>query len=210
MPQRLLLFGGSFNPIHNGHLAIARSVAEQIAAERIILIPCANPPHKSGRKLAPAADRLEMCRLAVAEDRRFEMDNWETRQSGPNYTLLTIKHYRESSPPDATIFWLIGMDSLRDLPTWYRIGELASLCTLVTAGRPGIEKPDLGELARLVQPTDLKRISDHILETPLVPISATDIRRLASAGATIADLVPAAVEKYIREKGLYNGPDSTS
>lgn len=203
MPQRLLLFGGSFNPIHNGHLAIARSVADQIAAERIVLIPCANPPHKPGRNLAAAADRLEMCRLAVAGDARFEIDDWETRQTGPNYTLLTIRHYRDSTPAGTEIFWLIGMDSLRDLPTWYRIGELASLCTLVTAGRPGVARPDMQELAKLVQPADLKRISDHILETPLVPISATDIRRRVREGASIANLLPTSVAYFIRKKRLY-------
>lgn len=204
-----LLFGGSFDPIHNGHLAVARSVADQLTAERVILIPCASPPHKPGRRLAPAADRLEMCRLAVAADSRFSVDDWETRQIGPNYTLLTIRHYREQSPPDTELCWLLGMDSLRDLPTWYRIDELASLCTLVTAGRPGVPLPDWSALSKLVQPADLRRLQAHVLETPLVPISATDIRDRVRKGASIADMVSNAVEQYLHEHRLYQTSEST-
>lgn len=199
----VLLFGGSFNPIHNGHSEVCRDVARQLAVERVVLIPCANPPHKTGVELAAAADRLEMCRLACAGDVRFLVDDWETRQTGANYTLLTVQHYRAQLGANTPLYWLIGMDSLRDLPTWYRIGELAAICTLVTAGRPGVERSDLSALRALVAPADLERIEKHILETPLVAVSATEIRRRVKAGESISGMVPEAVERFIRERGLY-------
>lgn len=199
----VLLFGGSFNPIHNGHIGICRDVARQLAVARVVLIPCANPPHKPGSELAPAADRIAMCNLACAGDVRFSVDDWETRQSGANYTLLTVRHYRAQLEPGVPLYWLIGMDSLRDLPTWYRIGELASICTLVTAGRPGVSRPDFSVLRPLIAAADLERIAAHILETPLIPVSATEIRRRVRLGEDIAGLTPEAVAGYIRTHGLY-------
>jgi nicotinate-nucleotide adenylyltransferase len=199
----VLLFGGSFNPIHNGHLEVCRDVARQLAVERVMWIPCANPPHKTGSGLAPAADRIEMCRLACGGDPRFEVDDWETRQTGANYTLLTVRHYRTELGAGVPLYWLIGMDSLRDLPTWYRVGELAGICTLVTAGRPGVLRPDLQILKPLIAAHDLERIAAHILETPLVSVSATEIRRRVKAGESISGMTPPPVEQYIREHGLY-------
>jgi nicotinate-nucleotide adenylyltransferase len=184
-------------------MEICRVVARQLAVERVVLIPCANPPHKTGSELAPAADRIEMCRLACADDAGFVVDDWETRQTGANYTLLTVRHYRAQLGPEAQIYWLIGMDSLRDLPTWFRIGELASICTLVTAGRPGVPMPDLSALRPLVAPPDLERIARHILDTPLVDVSATEIRRRARAGLSLAGLLHESVANYIRKRALY-------
>ena len=111
--DRFLLFGGSFDPIHYGHLIVSRFVAEHLAIPRVVLVPGARPPHKADAGLAPAADRLAMCRLAVAGDSQFEVSDWELGQPGPNYTLHTIEHYRSASPPGAQFYWLIGMDSLR-------------------------------------------------------------------------------------------------
>lgn len=199
----VLLFGGSFDPIHNGHIEVCRDVARQLAVERVVLIPCANPPHKAGSELAPAADRIEMCRLTCAGDPRFTVDDWETRQTGANYTLLTVRHYRDQLGPDVPLYWLIGMDSLRDLPTWYRVGELAAICTLVTAGRPGVAWPALDVLKPLIAPVDLGRMSAHILDTPLVAVSATKIRCRVRAGQSIFGMTPEPVERYIREHGLY-------
>ncbi|MBI5865164.1 MAG: nicotinate (nicotinamide) nucleotide adenylyltransferase, partial [Planctomycetes bacterium] len=196
-----LLFGGSFNPIHNGHLGVCRHVADRLGVDRIVLIPCANPPHKRGDDLAPAAHRVRMCELAVGGDPRYSVDDWETRQPGPNYTLLTIRHFRGQIGSDLPLYWLIGMDSLRDLPTWYYIGELAAECTLVTAGRPGTPLPDLAPLRKLVAAAEVARIEAHILETPLFDISATDIRERIRRGAPFASLVPDAVAAYVTAQG---------
>lgn len=200
---RVLLFGGSFDPIHNGHLIVSRFVAERLDVVRVVLIPSAFPPHKPNITLAPPLERLEMCRLAVADDRMFDVSDWEMGQPGPNYTLHTVQHFCEISPADTSLYWLLGMDSLVELGTWYRIGELAGACTLVTAARPGYAAPDLSALSTELTREQITHIERHILETPLIDIRATDIRANVAAGRSIHDLVPAAVEAHIRKNRLY-------
>lgn len=200
--QGVLLFGGSFDPIHNGHMAVCRAVADRLSLERIVLLPAAKPPHKPGALLAPAEHRLAMCRLAAASDPRIEVSDWETRQPGVNYTLLTVQHFR-GVWPEARLYWLIGMDSLGELATWHRVEALAALCTIVTAGRPGAAVCDLTPLARRLSNDQIRVIRDHILETPLVDISATEIRRRVRRGEDVSALVPPGVAEYIRTHGLY-------
>lgn len=202
----VLLYGGSFDPIHNGHLIIARHVALRIGAERTVLIPAAAPPHKLGRTLAPAADRLEMCRIATGGDSGFSVSDWELHQAGPNYTLLTIRHFRQEIPPPAPLYWLIGLDSLAELSTWYCVGELVEECTLVTAGRPGVGGPRLESLRGLASDAAIERLRANIIDTPLIDISSTEIRARVRNGQPISQLVPAAVERFIREKRLYAMP----
>lgn len=197
-----LLFGGSFDPIHIGHMTVCRYVADRLAVSRIVLIPAASPPHKPGKQLAPAEHRLAMCRLAAADDARVEVDDWETRQSGPNYTLLTVQHFRAARPSEP-LYWLIGMDSLADLSTWYRVAELAAICTIVTARRPGIDRVDLSGLARLLSADQMSVIQAHIVETPLVDISATDIRARIRRGEDVSALVGERVASYIRTHRVY-------
>lgn len=201
----VLLYGGSFNPIHHGHLIVCRAVAEQLGVERVILIPSASPPHKPQRDLAPAADRLAMCRLAVRENPQFEVSDWETLQPGPNYTLLTVRHFRSEIGSGAALFWLIGMDSLRELTTWYHIDELCAECTLVTAGRPGSDPPDLSSLQALIGEDSVRRLRAHVLATPLIEISASNIRARLRTGLSVRYLTPDAVEQYAVATRLYGG-----
>ncbi len=200
-----LLFGGSFDPVHLGHLIVSSDAAEQIGAARVVLIPGARPPHKQGRTLSPAAERLEMCRLAVADDPRFEVSDWEVHQPGPNYTLHTVRHFRQTLPADTPLYWLIGMDSLVELATWYCVGELLEACTLVTAARPGFEQPDLARLTDLLSPAQIRKLQQYVLQTPLIDVGATDIRARVRAGRSIRHLVPEPVRQYILERGLYCG-----
>ena len=199
---RVLLFGGSFDPIHHGHLIVARAAAERIDAGRVVLIPAARPPHKPGAVLAPASDRLAMCRLAVEGDALFEVSDFELSVDGPNYTLTTVRHFR-AALPGASLYWLIGADSLAELREWHRIGELAAECTFVTVARSGKPPADTAVLAGLIGVEPLQRIDRHILDTPLIAISATAIRERVRGGRSIRYLVPEGVERYIRERGLY-------
>ena len=199
----ILLFGGSFDPVHFGHLIVSADAAEQIDAGRVVLIPSAHPPHKRGQTLSPAAERLEMCRLAVADDPRFEVSDWEVHQPGPNYTLHTVRHFRQTLSADTPLFWLIGMDSLAELAAWYCVGELLEACTLVTAGRPWFQLPDLAPLADSLSQAQLRELERHVLQTPLIDIGATDIRARVRAGRSIRHLVPEPVRQYILERGLY-------
>lgn len=199
----ILLFGGSFDPIHHGHLIVCRAAAETLGVGRTILIPSARPPHKEHAALSPPRDRLEMCRLAVADDPAMEVSDWELAQSGPNYTLHTVRHFGEQLGGDDRLYWLIGMDGLRELGTWHRIRDLAEACTLVTALRPGFERPDLSYLGEWLTPPQVETIAAHVLETPLIAITATDIRRRVRAGRSPRYLSPAAVAEYIGRRRLY-------
>lgn len=200
-----LLFGGSFDPVHVGHLIVSRYVAEQFGIERVVLIPGATPPHKQGQRLAPGADRLAMCRLAVGDDPQFEVSDWELGQEGVTYTLHTVGHFREARPAGTRLYWLVGMDSLVELGTWYRVAELVGSCTIVTAGRPGYESPDLSGLVGPLTPGQVDELRRNIVESPLIDVSATEIRGRVRSGASIRHLVPEPVRAYIRQRGLYRG-----
>lgn len=200
---RVLLFGGSFDPVHFGHLIISRWVSEALGVERVVLVPGAVPPHKQGVRLAPAEARLAMCRLAVAGDAQFEVSDWEVGQPGPSYTLNTIRHFREVLGTGVELYWLIGLDSLPELGTWYRVAELVEECTIVTAARPGYEDPDLSGLSGPLTAAQVGRLREHVLASPRIDISATDVRARVRAGREVRYLVPEAVRGYIAERGLY-------
>jgi len=194
--MRVLCFGGSFNPIHHGHLICARAAAEAGGFDRVVLIPTAQPPHKpNSSDLAPASDRLEMCRLAALGGDLFVVDDIETKTFGPNFTFdtaaqLKLRGWRE-------VHWLIGGDMLMYLPKWHRVAELIHQVSLVVMARPGTAL-DWGSL-----PPDLRFLADHVVPTPLIDISASEIRRRVAAGLSIDYLCPPAVCEYIHRRGLY-------
>lgn len=203
MPARLGLFGGSFNPIHFGHLITARAVAEQLRLPKIVLIPAAAPPHKDGRHLAPGPDRLAMTQLAVQGDPLFEVSDVEQHRAGPSYTFDTLGHYRALLGADAELFWLIGADSLPELVTWHRVAELVRIVQIVTMVRPGLPGPNLDGLRARIDAESMRHILDHRLATPAVEISATDIRARVASGQEIRYLTPEPVARYIREHRLF-------
>lgn len=203
MASGIALFGGSFNPVHHGHLIVARAVAEVLNAARMVFIPSANPPHKVGHELADADDRLEMVRRAVAGEPRLEVDDIEVRRRGASYTILTIETYRSQRVDADHLFWIIGGDTISELHTWYRARELVDLCTIVTAARPGFETPDLSVLQPTLTAAQVERLRQGILRTPHIDISATEIRRRVATGQSIRFLVPETVREYIEERGLY-------
>lgn len=199
----VLLFGGSFNPVHIGHLIVARAVGEQLGADRVVLIPSAQPPHKHMAHLLEASHRLKMLRLAVRDDPCFEISDLEIQRTGPSYTLLTIQDYRQKLGKDTPLYWIIGADSLQELHTWYHVDELVRLCRVVTAMRPGFEQPDLSALGEILSQEQIKQLKADVLPTPLIDISATDIRQRIAAGRSIRYLVPESVRKYIEDNGIY-------
>lgn len=197
------LFGGSFNPIHHGHLIIARSVAEQVGLRRVVIIPAGYPPNKWPMELAPAPHRLQMARLAVAGDPLFEVSDIDLQQGGLNYAVNAVEAYRASAGPDVPLSWLIGADALADLPTWHRVRELADLCRIVTSVRAGYQMPDLSSLERVLAPHQVARVRESIVATPQIEISATQIRRRIAEGRSIRHLVPEPVREYILDERLY-------
>ncbi len=205
MNTRVALYGGSFDPIHVGHLIAARSVAEQLDIRRIVLVPALQPPHKTGRLISEARHRLAMSRLAVERDPLFEVSDVELRRPGPSYTIDTVTAFRGEMEPGVELYWIIGADSLPDLPSWRRIAELVKLVNIVTAARPGWHPPSIDELAAIVGPEAARSLLKHCCRTPEIEISSTQIRNRVRAGLSIRYLVPPSVASYIDAEGLYSG-----
>ncbi|HUU82619.1 MAG TPA: nicotinate-nucleotide adenylyltransferase [Phycisphaerae bacterium] len=203
MPQRIALFGGSFDPIHLGHLIIARSVVERLDLDRIIFLPSATPPHKMAAVLASPQHRAAMVRLAIADEPIFDFSDYDLLRDGPTYTVETIAHFRADLGADAELYWLIGADSLPELTTWYRARDLIDSCHIVTAARPGWERIDFNALRPHFNDNQIARLEADILETPRIDISSTNIRSRAAAGKSVRFLVPESVHQYIVEHDLY-------
>ena len=197
------LFGGTFNPVHIGHLTIARAVFEHLNLERMVLIPSANPPHKGPLGVADAEDRLAMLRLAVTDEPGFDISSCEIERPGPSYTIDTVITFRRELGDQADLHWLIGADSLSELASWHRVDELVGMCRIVTAARPGWESLDLSALAERVGEREVGRLRDGILPTPRIDISASEVRRRVRGGQSVRWLVPTAVAQYIDRLGLY-------
>jgi nicotinate-nucleotide adenylyltransferase len=195
-PSVTLYFGGSFNPIHHGHLICARAVAEARGYDQIVLVPSGQPPHKPvSAELASGGDRLEMCKLAVADMSLFRVDSSEIDRAGPSYTIDTIRQLATTAP--GGVHWLIGADMLLYLPKWHRVKELLREVHFVVMARPG------WTLEWSALPPEFRRLKDNVVEAPMIDIRATDIRRRVTAGLSIEYLTPPAVCEYILSRGLY-------
>ena len=206
--QSILLFGGTFDPIHNGHLIISRAAAELLEVDRLILIPAAQPPHKTGAIVASAPDRLRMAELATADDPLFHVCDCELNRPGPSFTLDTINHLRSVFGPAARLYWLIGADTIKELPTWYKVKQLAAACTIVTAARPGYASEDFTPLQSTFDPDQIADMRAHLLATPTIDISATNIRHRIKHGQPVDHLIPRPVHDYITAKDLYQENES--
>ena len=173
----------------------------------MIFLISPRPPHKTGLKQTDALHRLEMARLAVEGEPLFEVSDAELKRDGPSYTIDTIEAFRAEVGPDAALFWIIGADSLPELPTWRRIRDLVRAAYIVTATRPGFVPPSIEFLSKSVGRKHAEALLDQCCPTPAIDISSTDIRRRAAEGLSVRYLVPEAVSSYIQEHGLYaTGP----
>jgi nicotinate-nucleotide adenylyltransferase len=195
-----LYFGGSFNPIHHGHLRCAQAVAAKAGYDRVVLIPGGRPPHKPDNlQLASPQDRLAMCRLAVSErdgaSPTFEVSDIETRRTGPSYTIDTAQELRDAGETD--VHWLIGADMLMLLPKWHRPLDLLRDIYFVVMARPGWTM-DWDAL-----PPEFRHLKHHVVAAPVIDISSTDIRRRVRQNLPIDHLVPPSVARYIDEHKLY-------
>jgi nicotinate-nucleotide adenylyltransferase len=194
-PMSKLCFGGAFNPIHHGHLLCARAAADALGIETVILIPSHLSPQKSGSDMASAADRLEMCRLAISGVAGFAVDDCELRRPPPSYTIDTVRHFRQTGWQEVP--WLIGADQVLGLPTWRQPTDLLREAHLLVVARPGWSL-DWGTL-----PPEFAILAQRVVPAPALDISATDIRRRVAKGKSIDFLTPPAVCRYIGEHGLY-------
>jgi nicotinate-nucleotide adenylyltransferase len=209
--MKTLCLGGSFNPIHHGHLICSRAVAEVAGYDRVLLIPSAQPPHKPGHSdLAGASDRLQMCRLAIettspiatpsnakASQITFDVSEIELPRTGPSYTIHTVRELRSRGWGE--VHWLIGADMLNYLPKWHQAADLLRETHFVVMARPDVP------FAWDSLPADFAKLKLNVVQAPLVEISSTQIRQRIRAGLSIDYLTPAQVANYIHTRKLYLG-----
>ncbi len=219
--KRLGLFGGSFNPIHNGHLAIARDVRARMNLAHMLFIPTGDPPHKHNRSLAPAPLRLEMVRLAIADTPEFDVATLEVDRSGKSYSIDTIREIRGQYGQPWELFFIIGLDAFLEFPTWRMPEKILKLCHFVVVPRPGrffqslaaiplfqnLASESLGQLdTGVIDRCDIavpEALGITCLSIPPCPISASEIRRRIRNGLPLANMLPPPVESYILQHSLY-------
>ncbi|MGO8702426.1 MAG: nicotinate-nucleotide adenylyltransferase [Candidatus Brocadiia bacterium] len=201
--KKLGVLGGSFNPVHLGHLVLAETAREALGLDGVIFIPAKLPPHKRAAPLASGADRLAMVRLAVAGNPAFSASDIELRRPGISYTVDTVRALREKLGAGVQIYFLIGMDTVAELTAWREVARLARLCRFVPLSRPGHANADAAALERAVGRLPARAILKRAVAMPLIGISSSEIRRRVAEGRTIRYLVPDPVAAYIRRKRLY-------
>jgi nicotinate-nucleotide adenylyltransferase len=200
--MRLGIFGGTFDPVHYGHLLLAECCREQCRLDAVWFLPAAVPPHKREVELTPAEDRAKMLELAIAGHASFSVCRYEIDRGGVNYTFETLEHFAKEEP-DRDLYFLLGADTLRDLPNWRRPERILELALPVVVRRPGSGELDFAGLSAVASPARIEHIRGHQVEMPEIGLSSTEIRCRAAAGLSIRYRTPRAVEKYIGTRGLY-------
>lgn len=194
------VLGGTFDPIHLGHLIVAEEARERLGLAQVIFVPAGQPWMKGGKSITPGWERLRMAELAVESNPFFCVAANEVERSGPTYTVDTLQELQRDLDPDSRLRFIVGMDSLEQFHRWKDPEKLLELCQLVVVNRPGHQGVDINTLVGRF-PQAGTRLS--LLTVPRIEISATDIRRRVSQGISVRYLVPEAVEAYIREHRLY-------
>ena len=201
--QRIGILGGTFDPIHIGHLILAEEAWYQLRLDCVYLAPAGDPPHKQGRRMAPVEDRVRMAELATADVDYALVSRIDADRPGPHYTSDLVRLLQQQAGADADIYFLMGMDSLRDLPTWHEARWLVDHARLVALSRHDVEL-DWGALERAL-PGVRSRVT--ILDMPELEIASHVIQQRVRNGQPIRHMVPRAVEAYIMKHELYRGEE---
>lgn len=206
--MRLGIMGGTFDPIHWGHLVTAEAARHQFSLDQVLFVPSGQPPHKTGRQVSSAEHRYLMTFLAIANNPVFHISRIEIDRSGYSYTYDTISQLQQEYGPDSELYFITGADVMRDILTWYKAEDLLSMCHFVAASRPGFTLLDYMAQADLTRFRENGNI--HLIEVPAMAISSTDLRRRVGVGEPIRYLVPDAVENYIYKNRLYLPDDGAT
>jgi len=198
--MKIGVLGGTFDPVHLAHLAVAEAVKAELDLTEVIFVPAGQPWLKANNYISAPEHRVQMVRLAIAGKAYFRLSTMEIDRPGPSYTVDTMAELRGQINTEDELYFILGWDNLAEMPRWREPARLIQLCYLVAVPRPGYPVPDLMKLEGNI-PGIAKRVI--VMDKPELDISATEIRKRLSGGEPINDLVPAAVAKYIRRHGLY-------
>lgn len=199
--KKIAIFGGTFDPIHNGHLYIAYEALDKLNLDEIIFMPSGIPPHKTKRKLVSPFYRYEMVKIATKNEKRFSVSDYEINKKKISYTFETLEHF-VTKYPDVSWYFITGADGLMDIENWKNVKEIFRLCNLVVFNRPGNNKYDIIFQKRKLEEKYKKNII--FLDIPLLDISSTNIRKLISEGRNISCFVPEGVYNTINQLKLYD------
>lgn len=199
------VLGGTFDPVHKGHLAIARETRMQLKLDQVIFMPAGQPWMKKNMPVSPAEHRLNMLKLAIRGNHFFKLSTIEMEHPGPSYAADSIAKLRSQLGAEDEVYFIMGWDSLAWLPVWREPERLISMCKIAAVPRPDYNKPDLKTMENKIRGLSQRVV---MLDKPQIAISATEIRERVRQGLPIAHLVPKAVERYIREKGLYSDSEA--
>jgi len=194
------VLGGTFDPVHVGHLIIAEEARLRLGLSQVVFVPAGQPWLKQDRDISSGEHRLEMIRLAIAPNAFFRASTVDLERPGPSYTVDTLAALKRELGQEANLYFILGLDALAGLPTWKEPQKIVELCHLVAAKRAEAMDVDLDSLERSIPSISSRAI---ILDNPLIDISSSEIRQRVAEGKSIHEMVPDVVERYIRERGLY-------
>lgn len=206
--MRIGIFGGSFDPVHNAHLALAEACHQGASLDRVLFVPAAQQPHKPAGPVAEAKHRLAMLQLAIVGQSHLEVSDVEISRGGVSFTVDTLREIA-SRNPDSKLYLLMGADTLQDLPTWRDPQTICKLATPLAVHRPGEPLIDFTVLSPIASDEVLKDAQQHVIDMPLLDISSSKVREHVGLGKSISESVPASVAAYIVERGLYRGEASS-
>ena len=199
--KKIGVYGGSFDPVHNGHVSLAKDAVDMVSLDAIIFMPVYIQPFKQGKKITDGSDRLAMLKLAAEEYPAFAVSDYEMKSEGVSYTYKTLRVLKEAYEEGDKLYFLCGTDSFLKIETWMNAGELLDNYSYIVGTRPGYREDELNETIERIRAqhgTEIVAIQNH-----RVDVSSTVIRERRAEGLEITGLVPAAVERYIIENGLY-------
>ena len=206
MSKRTIIFGGSFDPVHNGHLIVARAIATAAGASCVLLMPTAANPLKTAAP-AEASHRLAMLKLAIAAEPLFEVSDIELRRAGPSFSIDTVEQLARLGDCAGPVSLVIGADMLAELPRWRRVNDLLAKAKLIILPRPPQSRDDaiqaIESLRNHLPAIYIEQLKNSVAQTPMIDISSTDIRRRVAAGLPIQHLTPKPVAEYIKTNSLY-------
>jgi nicotinate-nucleotide adenylyltransferase len=202
-PDSIILYGGTFDPVHNGHIDVASYAQKKLAVDEVVFIPAKRSPHRSTYPLAGEGHRRVMLELAFADRPRWRCCCCELDRPDPSYTIETINYFREKFGVSTDIYFLAGADVLDDLLKWHRIEELIDMCKLSIMYRAGYPEPDFERFEPVLGKHRSEKLRSNVLQTPLIKVSSSEIRSRLARGQSIEGLVPPAVITYINKHKLY-------